>query len=325
VGEELSAGLKGLKPSPVLLVDENVLGYYTGIFDKYPVVLIPSGEIFKVLQTVENCYRELIRLEVDRDSLLVGVGGGLATDVAGFVASTFLREVRFGFISSTLLGQVDASIGGKNGVNLDGYKNMIGTIRQPGFVWCDLSLLGTLPRREYISGISEVIKYGAIMDLEFLEYLDEHMEGLLGLETGVLEKVVTRSATIKAEVVQNDEKESGLRRILNFGHTFGHAIERDKQVLHGEAVATGMVMAARLSHTLGMISLSELDQLVNVISKAGLPEVQVLDPEVIYNNIRMDKKKSGEDIRFVLLHGLGSTTIKTIPLSELKIMLHDLC
>lgn len=325
VGEDLSEGLQGLGVSPVLLVDENVLGHYSEVFRSYPTLIIPSGESFKILQTVENCYRELIRLGVDRDSLLVGVGGGLTTDVAGFVASTFLREVKFGFISSTLLGQVDASIGGKNGVNLDGYKNMIGTIRQPAFVWCDLSLLGTLSRMEYISGISEVIKYGAIMDLDFLHYLDEHMEALLSLETGVLENVVTRSAGIKVEVVQKDEKESGLRRILNFGHTFGHAIERDKQLLHGEAVATGMVMAARLSNTMGLLSSSELDQLVKLLSKAGLPASQVLDPEVIFSNIRMDKKKSGEDIRFVLLNGLGSTIIKPIPLSELKNILHDLC
>lgn len=325
VGENLSAGLPGLSPSPVLLVDENVLCQQNDIFSKYPVVTIPSGENYKVLQTVENCYRELIKLEVDRDSLLVGVGGGLATDVAGFVASTFLREVRFGFISSTLLGQVDASIGGKNGVNLDGYKNMIGTIRQPGFVWCDLSLLSTLPRKEFVSGIAEVIKYGAIMDLDFLHYLNDKMEDLLKMDPGVLEEVVTRSAACKVEVVGKDEKESGMRRILNFGHTIGHAIERDKKVLHGEAVATGMVMAARLSHILGLLSSTETELLSKVIASAGLPVKQELDPDVIFRNIRMDKKKSGKDIRFVLLEGLGNTIVKTLPLSELKIMLHDLC
>jgi len=164
VGKALSEGLAKLCPKPVLLVDEHVLCEHHDLFGCHTCLVVPSGETYKTLQTVENLYRELVKLEVDRSSLIVGVGGGLATDVAGFVASTFLREVPFGFISSTLLGQVDASIGGKNGVNLDGYKNMIGTIRQPSFVWADLDLLLTLSRKQYISGIAEVIKYGAIMD-----------------------------------------------------------------------------------------------------------------------------------------------------------------
>jgi 3-dehydroquinate synthase len=325
VGPDLSPGLEELDPKPVLLVDEHVLCQHNDLFGSYPSISIPSGEKYKTLETVECIYRELVKIEADRSTLLVGVGGGLATDVAGFVAATYLRELPFGFISTTLLGQVDASIGGKNGVNLDGYKNMIGTIRQPSFVWCDLSLLGTLARKEYVAGIAEVIKYGAIMDADFLSYLEEHMEALLKMDPVVLETVVSRCARAKVEIVEQDEKENGLRRLLNFGHTIGHAIERDRKVLHGQAVSVGMVLDARLSVNLGLLSAAEADSLTGLLSSAGLPVEMSLDADVIYENIRKDKKKSGSDIHYILLEKAGRPVIRPIPLEELKPMLHDLC
>lgn len=325
IGENLSSGLTSIDQPPVLLIDEHVLCEHQDLFSCFQSIAIPSGERYKNMQTVENIYRELINLEVDRSSMIVGVGGGLATDMAGYVASTYLRGIQFGFISSTLLGQVDASIGGKNGVNLDGYKNMIGIIRQPSFVWSDLSLLKTLARKEYISGIAEVIKYGAIWEKDFLSYLTDHMTELLNLDFHVLEHVVTLSAQIKVDVVQKDEKESDLRRILNFGHTIGHAIEREKKVLHGQAVALGMIMAAQLSHNLGHLPASDVDVIQDLVKSAGLPYEMNLDPEIIFQNIRKDKKKIGEHIHFVLLDGLGKTIIKPISLSELKPMIDDLC
>ncbi len=325
VGELLSSRLINLEQEPILMIDEHVSYHHHNIFEPFRSVIIPSGESYKTLQTVEALYRELITLEADRSTLMVGVGGGLATDVAGFVASTFLRGTPFGFISTTLLGQVDASIGGKNGVNLDGYKNMVGNIRQPSFVWCDLSLLGSLASREYVSGIAEVIKYGFIRDFTFMEYLEEHMEQLLKQDKAVLEHVVTTSAKIKSDVVEQDEKESDLRKILNFGHTIGHAIERHKDILHGEAVGLGMVLAARLSHIQGLLTSSEVDRVEQLVLLAGLPVSMKLDPSEIYQNIRKDKKKSGTDVHFVLLKGLGSTLIRPIALPELKSMVHDLC
>jgi 3-dehydroquinate synthase len=325
VGELLSSRLRSLEQEPVLLIDENVLYQHTDIFEPFRSVTIPSGESHKTLQTVEVLYRELVRLETDRTSLIVGVGGGLTTDVAGYVASTFLRGIQFGFISTTLLGQVDASIGGKNGVNLDGYKNMIGNIRQPSFVWCDLTLLGTLAREEYISGIAEIIKYGLIRDAGFLEYLEEYMDPLLKQDPGVLEHVVATSASIKTDIVQRDEKESDIRKILNFGHTIGHAIERNNILRHGEAVGVGMVLAARLSYLQGLLTTPEVDRVEQLVLSAGLPAHLNLDPEEIYQNIRKDKKRSRDDIHLILLKGLGNTMIKPIALSELKKILHDLC
>ncbi len=324
VGEHLTARLRDLDPEPVLLVDANVRRLHPGLFEGFRTLEVPAGERHKTLETVEKLYRELMQMDTDRSALLVGVGGGLTTDVAGFVATTYLRGVPFGFVSTTLLGQVDASIGGKNGVNLEGYKNMIGSFRQPGFIWCDLSLLQTLEQREYVSGIAEVIKYGAIRDARFMEYLAEHMEALLQQDPGVLEKVVTTSAGIKADVVQQDETESNLRRILNFGHTVGHALERETKVWHGEAVATGMVFAAGLSHALGLLSTGEVEQLRGVILSAGLPVDLQADPDHLFENLRKDKKKEGEVIHFVLLEGLGRAVVKPIPLKDLKIMLHDL-
>ena len=325
VGELLSSRLRSLEQEPVLLIDENVLCQHTDIFEPYRSVTIPSGESYKTLQTVEILYRELVKLETDRTSLIVGVGGGLTTDVAGYVASTFLRGIQFGFISTTLLGQVDASIGGKNGVNLDGYKNMIGNIRQPSFVWCDLTLLDTLARKEYVSGIAEVIKYGLIRDAGFLKYLEEHIGSLLKQEPDVLEHVVATSVSIKTDIVQKDEKESGIRKILNFGHTIGHAIERNNILRHGEAVGVGMLLAARLSYLQGMLTAPDVDRVEQLVHSAGLPAHFKVDPEEIYQNIRKDKKRSGDDIHFILLKGLGNTVIKPMALTELKSILHDLC
>jgi len=325
VGEGLSKKLKSLDGEFILLVDEQVLSHHRYLFKTFRTISIPSGEAHKNLQTVEKIYRELVNMEADRSTMLVGVGGGLTTDVAGFVASTYMRGVPFGFISTTLLGQVDASIGGKNGVNLDGFKNMVGDFRQPSFVWCDLSLLDTLVRKEYISGIAEVIKYGAIWDRGMLDYLELHMESLLTQDLEVLEKVVYDSASIKVAVVEKDERESDLRRILNFGHTLGHAIERHHKVLHGEAVGMGMILAAQLSHKLGLVTSAEVQRLEALVASSGLPVDMKLDPEALLLNVRKDKKRSGEEVHFVLLDGLGKTVVKTFRLNELTTMVHDLC
>jgi len=325
VGEHLSKRLNSLDQEPILLVDEHVLCQHHDIFGTFRTITLPSGEVYKTLQTVENVYRELVKFEADRSTMLVGVGGGLSTDVAGFVASSYLRGVPFGFISTTLLGQVDASIGGKNGVNLDGYKNMVGDFRQPSFVWCDLSLLGTLAHREYVSGIAEVIKYGAIWDKGLLDYLELHMGSLLKQDIGVLEQVVSASAAIKVVVVEKDERESDLRRILNFGHTLGHAIERDQKVLHGEAVGMGMILAARLSKKLGLLASEEVQRLHEMIASAGLPVDLELNPGELFQNVRKDKKKSRGEVHFVLLEGLGSAVVKPFTLTELKDIIYDLC
>lgn len=325
VGSGLAKELSGLEGDVVLLVDEEVLRLHSGLFSNQAHIALPRGENNKTLERMGELYRQLAEQGVDRDSLIIGIGGGLATDMAGFLASTYLRGLRFAFISTTLLGMVDASIGGKNGVNLDGYKNMVGCIRQPDFIWCDLDLLSTLPEREYRSGLSEVIKYGAIRDRSLLEYLERNMGSLLERSPEVLAEVVYRCAGMKAEIVEADEHEGGLRRILNFGHTLGHALERNSEYLHGEAIAAGMVMASQLSLNRGLVTREEHEFLRDLIHRAGLPVSLPCDAANLIANVGKDKKKAGEGLHFIFLEGLGATRIEKLAMEELEKDIHDLC
>ena len=232
---------------PIIITDENVMAIWGKHFPPGDVITIGTGEMIKSFDTVHHIYEQLLSLEADRASFIVGIGGGIVCDIAGFAASTYMRGVRFGFVSTTLLSQVDASVGGKNGFNLGGYKNIVGVFNQPEFVICDLDLLKTVPREEILSGFAEIIKHGAIADKELFAYLERHRESALALEAQVIEKLVYDSVIIKSEIVNRDEKEKDERRKLNFGHTFGHAIEKLTKVKHGEAVSAGMVLAAELS------------------------------------------------------------------------------
>jgi len=308
----------------ILLVDENVFVLNPKAFEKFNCILIPQGEKQKSLAFVETVFRKMVELEADRTSFLVGIGGGLVTDLAGFVASTFMRGIPFGFVSTTLLGQVDASIGGKNGVNLDGYKNMIGIIRQPEFVWCDLDLLGTLEAKELRSGFAEVIKYGAIKDPELFEYLEKNQQAILSREPEALEKVVSRSASIKVEIVTEDVSEHGDRKLLNFGHTLGHAIEKISGILHGEAIAIGMILASRMSVNLGFLQASHEKRIEKLIFDSGLPLQTAIGPGELFNTLLKDKKRSGTSIHFILLRRIGEAFIYKMDLDQLKKSIYDL-
>ncbi len=309
---------------PILIVDENVYNLHKPGFNGLSCITIPTGEKQKTLSFAEEVMRQMIRLEADRNAFLVGVGGGLVTDLAGFVASVYMRGIQFGFVSSTLLGQVDASIGGKNGVNLDGYKNIIGLFRQPEFVWCDLELLNTLDQREMISGLAEVIKYGSIRDAHLFDYLENNLDQILQRHPAALENIVAVSAGIKAEIVQSDPTEKGERRLLNFGHTLGHAIEKLTGMLHGEAIAVGMVLEARLSVNLGFLKKSEIVRLEHLIRAAGLPAKTDVPPAKLYDVLLKDKKRAGDKIHMVLLSSIGSAFIHTMDLNSIQTAVHDL-
>jgi 3-dehydroquinate synthase len=325
IGSGLVSNLSTLKGRKlVLLVDENVLKLHSELFAAYSCITIPSGEKYKTVTFVESVYLDLVDKEVDRSSILVGVGGGMTTDIAGYVASTYMRGIEFGFISTTLLGQVDASIGGKNGVNLDGYKNMIGTIRQPSFVWCDLSLLETLERNELVSGLSEVVKYGAIREPDLLNNIEKNTEDILSLKPEAMAHIVTVSAQSKIDIVESDVFEKGDRKLLNFGHTLGHAIEKLTGILHGEAVSIGMVLAANLSVKLGYLKESESLRLEKILLSLGLPVQTDLPMGDIYTTLLKDKKRAGEMMHFILLNGIGEAFIKEIQLDKLEQLLHDL-
>ena len=312
------------KDKTVILADENYLRFHSRKFDGYPVISIGSGEGAKSMDQAVILYHKLLDMEVDRSWAIIGAGGGITTDISGFVASTFLRGISFGFVSTTLLGQVDAAVGGKNGVNLDGYKNMIGIIRQPDFVYCDVSSLTTLPEREFLGGFAEIIKYGAIRDNKFFKYLNEAIERGISKDIAVLETMIYESVRNKIEVVQADENEMGERKTLNFGHTFAHGFEKLYKIPHGEAVALGMILAARLSVNLGMIDNTRATELESLIKRSGLPVRMEFDPDALADAMKRDKKRTGGQISFILLEDLGKAKIKSIAVSDIKSILYDL-
>lgn len=275
--------------------------------------ILPDGEQHKTLQTAGWVFDELIGKKLNRDALVLALGGGVVGDIAGFAAACYQRGIGYVQIPTTLLAQVDSSVGGKTGVNHAGGKNLIGAFHQPLAVIADTDTLSTLPDRELSAGLAEVIKYGCIADLEFLDWLDSNMEKLLERDMEALTYAVTRSCEIKASIVGEDEREQGRRAILNFGHTFGHAIEAAtdfERYLHGEAVALGMVMAADFSRELGLIDAAAKERLDGLLGRAGLPtEAPKVGAARALELMRMDKKVLAGKMRLVLLERLGSGII----------------
>lgn len=277
-------------------------------------LILPDGEKYKSLETVSLIYDKLLKNRYDRSAMLIALGGGVIGDITGFAAATYQRGIGFIQIPTTLLAQVDSSVGGKTGVNHPLGKNMIGAFYQPKAVIADTSLLGTLPDRELKAGLAEVIKYGLLGDAEFFQWLDENSAALLGKDERVLAKAVKISCEHKAAIVAQDERESGVRALLNLGHTFGHAIETATgytQWLHGEAVAVGMVMAADLSMRMGWIDAADAKKIKSLIEKFGMPVVPPADitEERYLSLMSSDKKVSAGKIRFILLKAIGRAVI----------------
>lgn len=278
--------------------------------DKARVVIIEDGERYKNLESFAEVHTRLLELEFNRRSLLIAFGGGVIGDLAGFVASTYQRGIDFIQIPTTLLAQVDSSVGGKTAVNHPHGKNMIGTFYQPKRVLIDLSLLKTLPQREYVSGLAEVLKYGFIQDAEFLEWMRINYEAILAKDPEVISEMIYRSCACKKFIVDQDERESGIRATLNLGHTFGHAIEKLMKyqgILHGEAVAIGMNMAGYLSCRMGLISKKDQLYITSLLHLFDLPceAPQSFTPQEFLNVMRLDKKNLTQKIRFVLLNAIG--------------------
>ena len=273
------------------------------------VHLFDDAETKKNMSTVELICRKLTRAGADRKSLIVAVGGGVVGDVAGFVAASYLRGVALVHVPTTLVAQVDSSIGGKTGVNLPEGKNLVGAFYPPRFVLIDTDLLKTLPGRQFRSGVAEVIKYGVIADAELFAYLEQSMEKLLRHDRGALEYVIPRCVEIKADVVSRDERESGLREILNFGHTFGHALEsvtKYRSYLHGEAVAWGIVAAALLGRELGITRNDDVSRVASLIRRIGkMPDWPRVGPKILIAAMLSDKKTRAGKLRFVVTPRIG--------------------
>ncbi len=310
--------------STVILADENVLKFHSGKFSSFPLIPIPSGENSKSLASYDDIFQQLLDLGVDRSWNLVGIGGGITTDLAGFVGSTYFRGIPFGYVSTTLLGQVDAAIGGKNGINYKGYKNLIGVIRQPDFVLCDIESLKTLPKNEFIGGFAEIIKYAFIRRADLYPFLVGSLDKALEFQMDILEYLVEESVKTKVEIVTGDEFEKGDRKLLNFGHTFGHALEKLYGISHGEAVAIGMLLATRMSVNLGLIKPDVVNKLENLLILAGLPVSMEFDTSMMTEVMKKDKKRRRNSMDFILIEEIGKAVIKTIPLNEIKSIFDDL-
>ncbi len=291
-------------------------------------VLLPDGESFKTWASVDAIVTTMLEAACDRRTTLYALGGGVVGDVTGFAASCYMRGVPFVQVPTTLLAQVDSSVGGKTAINHALGKNMVGAFYQPVAVLCDLATLDTLPDREYRSGLAEVIKYGPIADANFLAWLEANMPALLQRDGAALAHAVRRSCEIKAHVVGADEREGGLRAILNFGHTFGHAIEAAMGYgvwLHGEAVACGMVIAASLSAELGGVTAADALRLRRLIEAAQLPSVP---PEMAWDTwlrwMRVDKKAEAQSIRYVVLDGVGRARMQAVPDATVRAVIERL-
>ena len=296
-----------------LIVDANVRRLHGARLPDWPLTEVPVGETAKTLATFERLARGLVALGVDRSTLVVGVGGGVTCDLTGFVASTLLRGLRFGLVPTTLLAQVDAAIGGKNGVNLDGLKNLVGTVTQPEFVLADHTVLATLPPREVGCGIAEAIKTAAVGDGALFGLIEERLDALLRCDPGTAARVVEAAVRTKARIVAGDEGDLGQRRLLNLGHTLGHAIEKVFGWSHGEAVAAGMAAAGRLSVRRGLLPAGEGKRLEWLVARAGLPSSCPSDrwPDVVAA-IGHDKKRLRGRQACVLLRAIGDGIVVDI-------------
>ena len=302
-------------------------------YKKVLLVTLPDGEGYKNWSTLQLIFDALLENGCDRKTTMFALGGGVVGDMTGFAAASYMRGVPFVQIPTTLLAQVDSSVGGKTGINHPLGKNMIGAFYQPQQVVCDLDVLNTLPPREISAGLAEIIKYGPIADMPFLTWLESNLDALVAKDPAALTHAIQRSCEIKAFVVSQDERESGLRAILNFGHTFGHAIESGLgygEWLHGEAVGCGMVMAAHLSQRLGLVDVLFVARLTRLIERAGLPVkgpvLSATDNAGRYLDLmRLDKKSEAGEIRFVVINEPGQATVRAAPDAVVRDVINTCC
>ena len=295
----------------VAVSDAAVAELHGRLLAPYETLLVGRGEEHKTLRTVETLCRRLIGMGADRKTFILGVGGGIVTDVAGFAASIYMRGLPFGFVSTTLLGQVDASVGGKNGVNVDGYKNMAGTFTQPRFVVCDPALLRTLPEREFRAGLAEAVKAAVIADAELVARLERLGFDALRGDTAELSAVVSAAVRVKAEIVERDEYEAGDRRKLNLGHTLGHAIEKCSDAMnHGEAVAVGTALAADAAVRLGVLAPADRDRIRGLLARLGFDLTPPVPVARLLQEVGKDKKSEEGVLRVVFPTGIGGCEVR---------------
>lgn len=312
------------KNKTILITDENVFAAAEEKFNGWQTIIIEAGEEHKQQSTVDHIIRQLVEKEADRSSFIVGVGGGVVTDVTGYAASIYMRGVQFGFVPTTILAMVDASIGGKNGVDVGVYKNLVGLIKQPEFLLFDHSLLKTLSQDQWVNGFAEVIKHACIKDAGMFTLLERYAVSDFQKDNTLLGELIERNVNIKTSVVVEDEFEKGDRKLLNFGHTLGHAIENVYQLLHGHAISIGMMAAAFFSEQLTGFSPAEKQRLKQLLEKYQLPTAKDFDKAEVWKLLKMDKKRASNEMNFILLNSIGEAVIKPVPLTQLEELIQNL-
>jgi 3-dehydroquinate synthase len=306
----------------VIITDENVYAAHNKKMNGWNAIVLKAGENHKVQATVDAAIEQLIAFEADRKTTLIGIGGGVVTDLTGYLASIFMRGINFGFVPSSLLGMVDASIGGKNGIDVGVYKNIVGVIRQPSFILYDMSLLDTLPQKEWENGFAEIIKHACIKDAAMFRQLEKSSIKTFRGNKRAIGELVKRNAMIKTKVVQQDEFEKGDRRLLNFGHTLGHALENQYELMHGQAVAIGMTYASVISETI--TGFRDAARVTKLLLQYDLPTFVEFDRQKVFQVMKMDKKREKKEMNYVLLEKIGKGVVKTIPLDQLEKIISNL-
>ena len=304
------------KKNAVIITDENIFKAHPSKFKGWDCIVLKPGEEYKVQETANAIIDQLIEMEADRKTTIIGVGGGVITDLTGYVASVFMRGVAFGFVPTSLLAMVDAAIGGKNGIDVGVYKNLVGIIRQPKFLLYDTSLLKTLPQAEWQNGFAEIIKHACIKDAAMFSLLEKNNLDSFQKSKKLIRTLVTRNARIKIKVVQQDEFEKGDRKLLNYGHTLGHALENQYELSHGQAVAIGMTYASEISAAL--IGFKQTERIVKVIRQYGLPAYAAFDAKKALAVLKMDKKRERSSINYILLEKIGKGVVQSLPLTTIE-------
>jgi 3-dehydroquinate synthase len=302
----------------VIVTDENIFARHAEKLSAFPVIKFAAGEEFKNQRTVDYIIEELIKLDAHKNTMLIGVGGGVVTDIVGYVAAVYMRGIKFGLVPTSILAMVDAAIGGKNGIDVGVYKNMVGTIRQPEFILYDYSFLETLPVKEWVNGFAEVIKHACIKDELLFKVLEKYSLHEYQADGTLIADLIEKNVAIKTTIVTKDEFEKGERKLLNFGHTIGHAIENLHGIPHGHAVSIGMVAACNLSLQLNHFHADDAAKIVRLLARYHLPVDVETDHARVFEVLKMDKKRSGDGMNFILLNAIGKAEVKYISLADLE-------
>ena len=302
----------------IVITDENIFSHHAAKLSAFSVIKFNAGEEYKNQATVDFIIAELIKLGANKNTFLIGVGGGVVTDITGYVAAVYMRGIKFGLVPTSILAMVDAAIGGKNGIDVGVYKNMVGTILQPEFIFYDYGFLESLPVKEWVNGFAEVIKHACIKDALLFKVLEKYSLHEYQADKTLIAGLVERNVEIKTTIVTNDEFEKGERKLLNFGHTVGHAIENLHGIPHGHAVSIGMVAACNLSVQLNNFHADDAAKIVRLLARYHLPVDIETDHAPVFEVLKMDKKRQGEGVQFILLNKIGEAEIKYISLAELE-------